>query len=318
MASLTQISSGKSSSVTTGPLKSLFASSQVTVLNYPADLGTKSKNHYVKFNIKQIDTSEFITESNNGTISSKALQAFSQHSFKSPTQTMSAYIALYMPDTLTATYNAAYSELSLTNDLGSGAAALQYVQAVAGGDDTGSVLSKDAAILSAITKGIAAASKGVVNNTVADVALTSKGIAINPQIQMIFSGVGLRSFQLTFIFTPSSINEAQTVAGIINTFKYHFSPNILSGENSSNGLFYIPPSYFNLEFMFGAKENQYLPKYGDCVLESIDVNYAPNGFAAHVDGAPVQTQLNLSFKELEIITKDKILLGQLKAEGGLR
>jgi hypothetical protein len=44
-----------------------------------------------------------------------------------------------------------------------------------------------------------------------------------------------------------------------------------------------------VDFLINSKQNIYLPKYGDCVLENIDVNYAPNGFAAFDSGAPVQT-----------------------------
>jgi len=44
-------------------------------------------------------------------------------------------------------------------------------------------------------------------------------------------------------------------------------------------------------------------------LENIDVNYAPNGFAAHTDGAPVQTTLNLQFKELEIVDRGRLQKG---------
>ena len=53
----------------------------------------------------------------------------------------------------------------------------------------------------------------------------------------------------------------------------------------------------------------FLPRYGDCVLTNIDVNYAPSGFAAHNDGAPVQTQLTLQFREIEVVTKDKLSEG---------
>jgi len=45
-------------------------------------------------------------------------------------------------------------------------------------------------------------------------------------------------------------------------------------------------------------------KYGDCVLTNVEVNHAPNGFSAFTDGSMVQTQLNLSFKELNILTRD--------------
>ena len=71
-------------------------------------------------------------------------------------------------------------------------------------------------------------------------------------------------------------------------------------------MFLIPPAVFNLSFFINGTESTILPKYGDCVLESIDINNAPNGLAVYDNGSMVQTQLNLSFKEMDILTRDKI------------
>ena len=67
--------------------------------------------------------------------------------------------------------------------------------------------------------------------------------------------------------------------------------------------------------MVRSSENIYLPRYGDCVLKDIDINYAPNGFAAYEvpgqinaskggTGMPVAIQLSLQFMETEYLTKD--------------
>jgi hypothetical protein len=39
-------------------------------------------------------------------------------------------------------------------------------------------------------------------------------------------------------------------------------------------------------------------------LDNVDVNHAPNGFAAYDDGSMVQTTLELAFKEMDILTRD--------------
>ena len=44
-------------------------------------------------------------------------------------------------------------------------------------------------------------------------------------------------------------------------------------------------------------------KVNDCVLENVNVDYAPNGWAAYNDGYPVQTRLTLQFKETQMLTK---------------
>gem|GEM_PF-4468066 len=44
----------------------------------------------------------------------------------------------------------------------------------------------------------------------------------------------------------------------------------------------------------------------ECVLESVSVDYAPNGWSAFNDGYPVQTTLSLQFKETQILTKKQV------------
>jgi hypothetical protein len=59
-------------------------------------------------------------------------------------------------------------------------------------------------------------------------------------------------------------------------------------------------------------ENDRLYKVGQCVLEDVSVDYAPNGWAAYSGGAPVQTRLNLSFKEIEILDRTRMEKGDVR------
>ena len=98
--------------------------------------------------------------------------------------------------------------------------------------------------------------------------------------------------------------EAETVKKIIKAFRTAAAPQI-----SSTGMFFIPPSTLDVEFLFNGKRNENINRVAESVIESIDINYAPNGWAAHDDGAPVQTTLTLNFKEIELIDKTKIKNG---------
>ena len=69
-------------------------------------------------------------------------------------------------------------------------------------------------------------------------------------------------------------------------------------------MFLVPPSVFNLQFFVNGLQSNVLPRYGDCILESIQVNHAPNGFSTHEDSTMVQTTLQMSFKEMDILTRD--------------
>jgi len=303
----------------TGPLGVLYTNAnQLQSLQvYPADLGSSQKNHYIKFWIKQIVPSSVTTDINGNVVTKEGNQQTIADIAVTPQTTQSKdVICLYMPDTLSASYNASYDELSLTNDLGRLVKGIQQVESALHVSDSGirstaSATASDAALRNLLsgTAGAVVNAAGGNGQDASDLALQGGGYAINPQMQVIYRGVGFREFQLSFTLTPQTRSDAQAINQIIGTFKYHFAPDLLVGDATQNGMYFVPPSYFNIEFMFGAAENAYLPRYGDCILTSIDVNYAPNGFAVHTDGAPVQTQLNLHFKEIEIVTKAKLVAG---------
>ena len=249
-----------------------------------------------------------------------------------PIVKLGALISLYMPDSLVASYNAQYNEVSLTDELGSTINTLRAIDQLAskgmdaaqgGGVNVetakkvyGSV-STDPAAIGLVTNSVSG-SLGT-GGDIGNILLQGQGYAINPQVQMLYRGLGLRTFSLSFVFSPKSQKEAKVVNEIIHTFKYHGAPELTSGATvSSQSMYLIPPSLFNVSFMSQGKENPYLPKYADCVLEDIEVNFAPNGFAAHTDGAPVQTTLTLSFRETEIVDRARLQKGFNNADGGLR
>jgi hypothetical protein len=140
----------------------------------------------------------------------------------------------------------------------------------------------------------------------AKLALSTQGLAVNPQQQLLFGGIDFRTYQMAFTFTPYSRQEAETVKEIIKLFRYHAAPQITT---AAAGMFFVPPSTFDLDFLFNGQRNNNITRVAESVITSIDVNYSPNGWSAHDDGAPVQTTLTINFKEIELIDKDKIKAG---------
>ena len=67
--------------------------------------------------------------------------------------------------------------------------------------------------------------------------------------------------------------------------------------------------------MLGGKENSYLNKISTSVLTGCEITYGGERttfFRPHSDGngaPPVQTSISLTFKELEIITRERIGAG---------
>lgn len=237
-----------------------------------------------------------------------------------------AYISLYMPDTLSTSFSSDYSAISLRNEVGPTVRKIrttsQLAETATGASgnliDKIKTASKEPALLEAVFN---ASQRIGTSQAFSSALLQGQGYAVNPQMQMIYQGIGMRSFSLSFIFTPSSATESEVVNDIIYYFKYYSSPELQNPNQSYiNNLYMIPPSVFNVYFKINNIENAYLPKYGDCVLENMEVNYAPNGFSTHRDGAPVQTTLTLLFKEIESVHKHKLSKGfnEPQASGGLR
>ena len=242
---------------------------------------------------------------------------------KPKTTVSKAVISLYMPDTLESSYTANYSEISLAAEMKSIQSIRQIAQVAStfgqglseGGarQAFGAASSDPNVIAGAIGFGLGVLDKIPFISTggnLGDVLLQGQGYASNPQLQMLYQGTNFRQFSLAFTFTPKSQAEAQIVNNIIYQFKYYAAPAIAQGKtNSSESMFLIPPAIFNVNFFFKDVDNKYLPKYADCVLKNIDINYAPNGFAAHIDGAPIQTHMTLHFEEIEIVDKARLSKG---------
>jgi hypothetical protein len=221
-------------------------------------------------------------------------------------------IALYMPDTLQFDFAQNYENLSLSGFLGAGAGAtLQELK------EKGSNLENAGTILSSAVKaaGIAGLSNfakskfGALGTLGGFVAL---GAVVNPLLEVIYQSPQFRTFQYDFIFYPRDEREAVEVQKIINSLQYHQAPEFKEG---SAGSLLIPPSEFDIEFYYGGKENKNIPKTGNCVLKSIQINYAPNGFSAYEvpgentsiggTGMPVAIQMSLQFQETTYLTKNK-------------
>ena len=136
------------------------------------------------------------------------------------------------------------------------------------------------------------------------------GEASNPYMEVLFDQMQLRTFTYNFQFAPRNEDEAFMVQSIIQLFRFHMAPELRPNVNRYVGL----PSQFDIHYMFLSKdgvasENNYYNKIATCVLQDCKVNYTPNGVKSFEDGGPTQTTMTLTFKEIELLTKDKIAQG---------
>lgn len=288
-----------------------------TFFRYPENLDSPNsgREHVVLFTINQITPPKYDSDAKRFKAPVTATNPGEQinllgfdFQISPPTTQIAAAIELYMPDTVTVSYDQSYQEDNLSDYT-----VAYYGQALgaefgAKGKVMEALTSNPLNAISSDPKILALIRKFADNFVPVDTLLKGQGLAINPQVQLLFKATALRTFQFEFLFTPTSQKEADTVQQIIQKFKYHAAPTIGGGAIKSD-LFFTMPDTFDIQFFYKGNVNNKIHRIDECVLESINVDYAPNGWAAFNDGSPVQTKMTLQFKELAIQDKAKIAQG---------
>tara|TARA_B100000424_G_scaffold269072_1_gene265218 strand:+ start:693 stop:1832 length:1140 start_codon:yes stop_codon:yes gene_type:complete len=140
-----------------------------------------------------------------------------------------------------------------------------------------------------------------------------RGKVTNNRLEMVFQGIGRRTFSFSFKMMPKSESEAINVDEIVKMFRFYMAPSFDGPVSTSRTM--IVPATFKIKYMFQEGENQFLNRISTCVLESCNVTYGGERvqfFRPTADGKgapPVETQIDLQFKELEIITREKLRAG---------
>ena len=233
-------------------------------------------------------------------------------SYHPTTTRISDSIAIYLPPNVQDNVAAGYNGLA-TGMLGA---------AAAGGAGAFSALANEdyEAAASAIVDGAGAIGTKLAVNAAAGIAdalgggeggeeLLNKafGQANNPYLEVLFDQMALRTFTYNFTFAPRSQQETDDVQKIIHMFRFHMAPELQKGH----GRFLTLPSEFDIHYMYQqengtASENDYYNRISTCVLENVAVDYTPSGVRSFADGAPTQISMGLTFKETELLTKDRI------------
>ena len=141
------------------------------------------------------------------------------------------------------------------------------------------------------------------NVSAAQLLARQTGQIFNPNMELLFNGPALRSFNFSFKMTPRSPEEAQECKNIIRSFKSNMAPKTKNtGSLGGSGVFLKTPNVFELRYMKGGGEHPFLHKFKQCFLTNISVNYTGEGvYATYDDASPISMQLVLSFKDLEPI-----------------
>jgi len=139
------------------------------------------------------------------------------------------------------------------------------------------------------------------NVTIGGLLSRSSGQVINQNLEMVFGGVTIRSFNFGWDLVPRSREEAYVVKSIIKSLKIHSAAKL---DNDGMG-FLNAPDIFRIGYYKGGKPHPFLNRFKTCALTNMSVNYTGSGtYTTYDDGTPVHMKLDISFKELNPIYRE--------------
>ena len=159
--------------------------------------------------------------------------------------------------------------------------------------------------LAAVIAGMAAGGQQLLTRTT--------GAISNPNMELLFGGPSLRTFSFQFLLAPRDQDEAMTVIKIIRFFKQGMSP-----IRTKSRLFMKSPHTFKLSYRnSNGDEHKFLNKFKECGLQSLSVDYAPNGqYSTYEDGVMTAYQMTMTYSELNPIYNDDYGNEEFPAEIG--
>jgi hypothetical protein len=226
-------------------------------------------------------------------------------------------IRLPMPSNLSTDYNPEYSTPELGPAAGMAIKPIErgmYGMGSMGNDAAsgvnlsglGGLAGAAASIAGGAGLGAAAqAAIGAAGNTTAGALLkVAAGLAVNQHKIVLFTGVNFRDHSFSWKLSPKNREESDAIKKIVDMFTYYSHPEFVAG-----GLFFKYPEFFEIKF----RHPQYLFQLQPSVCTDIRVNYHGQGYAGYIrdaDGggipAPIEVELSLTFKEVEIVTKKEL------------
>ena len=145
--------------------------------------------------------------------------------------------------------------------------------------------------------------------------LAAQGLAVNNHMALTYKGpTTMRQHSFAFKFFPKNVDEANAIKDILKDLENGMLPRMgwgdmqkVKGRTLSAPLFKAPRHWTIDFFMKGTGQkggdagNTYLFKIKKSVITAMSINHDPNStISFHNDGSPVETDLALTFKEIEL------------------
>ena len=289
---------------------------QHEILYFPSTLETEGTRNVFMININAISGSKFNGQVYQTVEGSEDKVVYQQGNSNSLARKYtgnyvrtSTSIALYMPESIQADYASNWG----SEDLGMAGAVMDAWTST--GDLTDWDTWKNAfenqikdnagevAKMMAI-RGVSAATPFAIK----EAYQVANAVVENPYTEVMFRRVDNRTFQYTFKMIPASADEQTMIKKIVDTLKFHRAP---EKKLTNANIYWSYPSTFDIQFLKkDGNENEWLFKHSTCALTDLVVRQGGDGYySAYSDGSPFFTTISLSFLELEVLDKSRILDG---------
>ena len=233
---------------------------------------------------------------------------------RKPTRRLTTGIAMFMPAQVQVTYTSNYTD----TQIGGGTEDILNAFNQAGANDLEGAIRSALSVDDAIAEGLTKAALATVGalpiglQGLREGAEAKAGAIISDRLELAFKGINKRQFQYTFKMIPRSQAEADEIRKIIFTFKQNMLPEFVGGNRQGRRL--RVPNTFDIQYMYKLHTNEYLHHISTCVLETMNVQYGGDRYktfeAIEGEGAPpVETSITLNFKEMELITRERVFEG---------
>lgn len=223
-------------------------------------------------------------------------------------------ISMYMPSTMKVNYGAGWSEyenvgakmkalsgmdlLGAAKSLGEGNMSDLYDKTIGG--------LANANLMQLVKYGASNVADAKLNPAYSQLvrdAMFKERKIVNPFVSQMYEGPVFRQFQLDFGLYARNASESYSISDIIKAFKMAMHPNAVQGTES---VFFDFPYVFDIFFITPATDKMFNIKRA--VLTDMMVDYAGAGTASFFNStwAPVDIQMSLTFKEMELLTQNEI------------
>jgi hypothetical protein len=126
----------------------------------------------------------------------------------------------------------------------------------------------------------------------------SVGAVPNPHVQALFSGVPLRTHRFEWTFSPRNERESQQLMNLLKAMKAYALPSYSSLGTAALAYPFLCQPELKI------KGTSQLIKFQPCLIQSIELNYSPQGIPAFFEGTshPAFIEVSISMLETQIQT----------------